>query len=249
MIVFLALSGINTGQGLHNGFSMLGQDDPMKTKPFDDAPSEEGPPIALGTSLALEIDGVAERLSGILVGIVPGECLIVRGQFESLEGQGAEGRTITVQYSREGAANSFASEFMGAITTPLELAFIAYPEEIEAIELRAHKRRECFLPAELVVRNEIYAGAIQDISEKGCKFILDVSGGRESPAIEGSEQVILVVEAPEGEERQEIAGEARNVHFNAEFDAEEMQVGIKFQDEAPESLKSTIENTLTPEPF
>ena len=149
----------------------------MNTERYDNAAPEEGPPIALGTALQLQIDGISERVSGVLVGIVSGECLIVRGQFESLEGRLAEGHKTTVRYSHEGAVNTFASEFMGVITTPVELAFIKHPEQIEAIELRSHKRMECFLPAELIIRNEIYSGTIQDVSEKGCKFILDVSGG------------------------------------------------------------------------
>jgi len=228
---------------------MFGQDDPMNTELYDNATSEEGPLIALGTALQFQIDGVSERFSGVLVGMVAGEYLVIRGQFESLEGQLIEGHKTSVRYAHEGAVNAFASEFMGAITTPVELAFIKHPEEIEAIEIRAHNRMECFLPAELIIRNEICSGTIQDISEKGCKFILDVSGGRESPAIGESERVTLVVQMPEVEEKQEISGEVKNVHCNAEFDTEEMHVGIKFQDETSESLKRIAEHISTVELF
>jgi len=219
----------------------------MNTELYDNATSEEDPTITLGTALQFQIDGVSERFSGVFVGMVAGECLIIRGQFESLEGRLVEGHKTTARYTHEGAVNAFASEFMGAITTPVGLAFIKYPEEIEAVELRAHKRMECFLPAELIIRNETYSGTIQDISEKGCRFILDVSGGRESPAINEAERVTLVVQMPEAEERQEISGEARNVHFNAEFDTEEMHMGVRFQDETSESLKRIAEHVLAAE--
>jgi len=218
------------------------KDDLMDTQDYEDVSSPKGPVIALGTPVQLQIDGVSERLYGVLVGMIAGECLIIRGQFDSLEGQAIEGKKATVGYPHEGAANTFASEWMGAITTPVELAFVKYPEEIEVRELRAHERMECFLPAELIIRNETYAGTIQDISERGCKFILNISGGRESPEINEPERVTLLVHMPEAEERQEISGEARNVHFSAAFDAEEMHVGIQFLGEASEGLKRIAED-------
>jgi len=214
----------------------------MDTEHYENVPSPERPVIAMGTPLEMQIDGISERFFGILVGIVAGECLIIRGQFDSLEGQATEGNKVTVRYIHEGAVNAFSSEWLGAIATPVELAFIRYPEAIEALELRAQKRAECFLPAELIIRNEIYSGTIQDISEGGCRFILDISGGRESPAINEAERVILMVPTPEAGEKQEIAGEARSVHFTAEFDGEEMHVGIQFQDEPGESLKRIAES-------
>lgn len=221
----------------------------MSTEGYINASAEEGLVLAIGTALQAQIAGVSERISGVLVGVVAGECLIIRGQFDSLEGLSVEGQRATVHYIQQGARKAFAGEWIGAITSPVELAFIKYPEEIETIELRAHKREECFLPADIKIRNEVYSGIVQDISEKGCRFILDVSGGGEAPAIGKAEQVIVVVHLPEAEEKEEIAGEVRNAHFAAEFDTEEMHVGIEFQDETPESLKRIAENIMAAEPF
>ena len=215
--------------------------DLVNTEYRDNASLEEGPTIALGTELSLQLEGTPERISAVVAGVVAGECLIIRGAFDSLEGQVVEGSRATVRYTQHGAMNTFASQWMGAIQTPVDVAFITYPEAIEASELRACQRKECFLPAELIIRNEAYLGTVQDISEKGCKFIRDVSGGRDAPAVDEFERVILVVQMPEGEDRREISGEVRNVCLHAEFDTEEMHVGVKFQDETAESLKGIVD--------
>jgi hypothetical protein len=198
--------------------------------------------IALGTTLHLNIDGVADGLTGVLVGMVPNEYLIIQGQFYDIEDKLCKESKAIVRYVHEAIVYKFSSQLLGVISTPVELGFLAYPEEIETIELRSNKRIECFLPAELVIRGEKYQVVIRDISEGGCRLKAKLPKGKALPAITSNDQLTLIAQLSGKEYPQLILGEVRHIQFLSDFDAEEMHIGAKFHERGLEDLKTIIEH-------
>jgi len=209
----------------HNDYSMLGE------KFF----------IMPGIPLQLQIEGIFGSLKGVLAGMVPDEYLIIQGQFSGIADKLFKGNRATVRYVQKGVVYGFSSEFIGVILTPVELAFIKYPEKVETIELRSHKRIECFLPAELIFGKERHQGTILDISEGGCRCLIKASNEKELPALKINEQLTLMFQVPGIEGNQTISGEIRDTHYNLQFDTEEMRLGVKFHEDTSEVLKKIAE--------
>jgi hypothetical protein len=207
-----------------------------------DNKTEKDQIIALGTTLHLKIDGGAEGFKGVLVGIVPNEYLIIKGQFYEIEHKSCKESETIVRYVHEGIVYKFSSLLLGVISTPVELGFLTYPEEIETIELRSHKRTECFFPAELIIRNEKYQVVIQEVSEGGCKFKAKLPKGEKLPAIKKNDPLTLMAQLSGKEDAQTILGEARHIQFLSDFDTEEMYTGVKFHEPGPQELKTNIEH-------
>ncbi|MBN2468954.1 MAG: PilZ domain-containing protein [Deltaproteobacteria bacterium] len=193
--------------------------------------------IELGTTLQLKIQGSVARLKGVLVGMVPEEYLIIRGDFTSLTGRLHKGRRISGRYLYEGTICEFHSELIEFVDTHRELAFIQYPDKIETSELRSHRRVGCFLPAELTIGTQEYRSVILDLSEGGCKCVADVSKEEEAQSIRLNGQVTVGFGLPGVEGKHTIVGDVKGIQFVTESDTEETRLGIKFREVAPEVKK------------
>jgi c-di-GMP-binding flagellar brake protein YcgR len=172
---------------------------------------------------------------------VPNEYLIIQGQFYDIEEKLCRESKTTARYVHEGIVCAFSSQLIEVIATPVELGFLTYPEKIEPIQLRSNRRIECFLPAELVIRGDKYQVVIRDISEGGCRLRGKLPKGKTSLAIARNDQLTLVAQLPEDEHAQIILGEVRRIQFLSDFDAEEMDIGVKFHKRGLENLKTIIE--------
>lgn len=197
--------------------------------------------IALGTTLHLNIDGVADGLTGVLVGIVPNEYLIIQGQFYDIKNKLGKDNKATVRYVHEDMVSKFSSQLVGVIATPVELGFLTYPEAIKTIDLRSHRRIECFLPTELLIRGEKYRVVIRDISEGGCRLTARLPKGKALPAITRNDQLTLIAQVSGEGYPQLILGEVRHIQFFSDFDAEQMHIGVKFHERGLKDLQTIIE--------
>lgn len=202
----------------------------------------------LGTNLQFKIEGVVERLNGILVGMIPDTCLIIQGHFASVADKVPDGTRTTIRYREGDTVYGFNAEFKGIISHPEHLAFITYPEEIETIERRRQRRFKCFLPAEVMIGDEKRPGIIQDISERGCTFVIKVSPGGRALPIRVSDSLTLAFQWPGMDKKEAIVAEVRSIQFSVEFYKNEMRLGVKKCDDASEVLKRIADYLATFEP-
>jgi hypothetical protein len=210
--------------------------------------SEKGflPPV--GTALKLYLKGNPDPLQGVLVGIIPDKYLIVMGQFRAAAGTALEGRKTTVQFVREDTVYEFDSELSGVSCHPEEIAFITCPEKVEPIERRRQKRFACFLPAASVIGEEKHQGVIQEISERGCTFVIKASPGVKVPPMKISDPLTLSFQWPGMKKEEAIVGEVRSIQFSIEFYKNEMRLGVKKRKDASGVLKRIAEYFGTFEP-
>ncbi len=80
-----------------------------------------------------------------------------------------------------------------------------YPDNIEKINLRKSERIKIFLPGRLRVGEDIYIGAIVDLSKDGCLFTMEP--GEIVPDQEG----ILQVDLPGGDTLEKLPCGVKNV--------------------------------------
>jgi PilZ domain len=66
---------------------------------------------------------------------------------------------------------------------PFRLLFLAYPANIETVNLRQHQRIPCLVPATAKRGDASYDGVLLDLSLTGCCFAYDRSADGEEPEI------------------------------------------------------------------
>lgn len=205
--------------------------------------TEKGISIKLGTQVKIEIEGVGIRLRGTLVGMEPGEYLIVKLQdatFDGLKDGLFQGNKIIVRYVYEGSVFGFLSKLIETILTPIKLLYIEYPRIIENFDLRSQKRMDCFLPSSIIIRDEERQGSILDISEGGCCFLINMLKGEKLLSVQIDEQITLRCQFPGIEGEQMVSGKARKFSM----DKKETALRIQFYDLDPE-VKNTIAHYIS----
>ncbi len=135
--------------------------------------------MKVGTTLDIQIEGEKEGLTSEVIGVVEGKYLIIRmppplhsmGDVSNLR---YEGHPVIVRYMHKGAVYRFKSRMKYVIAAPVKLIFIEYPEKkIENQNLRAHKRIDCYLPANAKIADDTIGVTIADISRGGCQVTVE----------------------------------------------------------------------------
>lgn len=187
--------------------------------------------IGLGTTLQLEVgqQGRESKVTGVLIGMVPEECLLIRvpaipGILDKL----SEGSPIVVRYVYAGSIYGFTSVVLAYTLKPALVVFINYPTSVESMSLRKAKRLQCFFPAKVKIGAEGHRAVIVDISMGGCRIHVE-HGADESLLQSRGRTVSLVFQLTGLAEEQAIGGRIQNVKSEGMI----AEIGIAFdpQDE------------------
>ena len=199
--------------------------------------------IKLGTQVRIEIGGVATRLKGTLVGIEEGDYLIIKVHnaiFAGIEDRLFQGNHIIVRYIDDGTVSGFSSKLIEAILTPIKLLYIEHPKTIENFDLRSQERVDCYLPASITIGDEERQGAILDISERGCCYLIRPRNGERLLSVQIDEHITVRCQFPGIEGEQRISGKVRNFSM----DMQETALRIEFYEIAPK-LQHTIAHYIS----
>ena len=194
--------------------------------------------IEIGAQLQIEIEGVASRFKSSVVGIEPDEYLVIKTpiispRFGSIKHKLFPGSKIVVRYLHKGTVFGFKTKLIEAISSPIRLLFVEYPDIIEHHDLRYHKRIDCSLPARIEMKGEERKGTILDISEKGCRHRMKTFKGEKLPPIQIDEEITLFCKFPGIEGEHEVLGIVKNINK----DKHEMVLGIVFHEITPDVQK------------
>lgn len=137
--------------------------------------------LEIGTRMALSIDGQSQgpdgRIAADLVGMVHFEYIILRLPWvPGLRSRLVGGASVTVRFVSSGELCGFQVPVITHIAKPSLLLFLEYPEVIEKLALRQHKRVRCALPVQFHSRRGDANGVIADFSRGGCRMAVDVRG-------------------------------------------------------------------------
>jgi c-di-GMP-binding flagellar brake protein YcgR len=205
--------------------------------------------LPVGTRLQMEIGGIDIKLESSAVGLIPDDAIIIKypvtGNLGSITHKLFKGNKVMIRYIYGGSVFAFQSEMLGSTSDPFRLIFIAYPSLIARHRLRKNSRVQCYLPAEMFLKNKNdrdiipdigYSGIVSDLSIQGCCFGMIRSSSNQTPPhirIEGL--VAVQIQLPGIETKIELVGAVRR----SELDANKMNIGIQFK-EIDEDIKNRI---------
>lgn len=183
--------------------------------------------IELGCQVSIQVEGMEERLTSYLVGMLLNTYLII--ETPSIIGIGdllPKGSPVVVRYLYLGEVFGFCSTVLGSTTLPFKIIFLSYPEVIEKINLRKKPRISCSIPASLNYRDLEIKGIIENINSGGCKFT--TTQDAEDPeiqqiSIEDDIQLFFPLFGLEG------IKEFHGIVRNNNCDSKRIELGIEFK--------------------
>jgi c-di-GMP-binding flagellar brake protein YcgR len=195
--------------------------------------------MKIGTTFEIQIEKTDTRLTSELFAVEEGKFLIIKiSPFQSLQHTARlvhTGTNIAIRYMQDGTVFGFKSIIIHFMVEPARLIFIKYPEEIESLDLRGHKRIECYLPANVKIADKAIEGAIMDISREGCQFSVKNAKAGNSLKLQVDSEISVSFQLPGVEKKLIVAGEQKNI----KKDRDSVNIGIKFSNmniEAQEKL-------------
>lgn len=130
--------------------------------------------LELGTALQLEPDTPERSVSGELMGMRVGEYLICRLSEKNWQQAGfTSDEHLRVKYILADDVLGFRTRIIRTIQNPDFLIFLAYPQDVSSCNIRAEKRVECFLSAELDLDGQTLACVIANINKNGCLTLVE----------------------------------------------------------------------------
>jgi c-di-GMP-binding flagellar brake protein YcgR len=202
----------------------------------------------IGTRVQFQLGGKLEKLktSGVLAGMIHDEHVMIRippipGILDRLN----EGDPVVVRYIYAGKAYGFNSTILAFTNKPALIVFLAYPDEVESVNLRETQRVPCCLSAKIVAEGGGYKAVIEDISLGGCRACLE-DGVSESSSLDIDQMIELAFHLDGVAKEQVISCTIRNLKKDAQL----YQIGIQFDKENETVLKNVeqyIENLTSQE--
>ncbi len=204
--------------------------------------------IGLGTPVQVELEGVAGRTPGTLVGMVPERYLVLGlgGERDANYSKLFKGTSLVVRYIYNGAVYGFQSASLGSVTSPDRLLFVSYPSIVAEQSLRSVPRTTCVLPGSLTIDDEEVPGQILDMSVRGLRLAYretledeDDEPGSTMPDIE--DELAVKVTLPGNADAVDIATIVRNRGFD---ELGRCVLGLQFE-EPDEELTEAVNNYLS----
>lgn len=202
--------------------------------------------LDLGMRMALDLstlEGADEgrRLAAELIGVVHFEFLILRLPWvPGLRARLLPGSMMTVRFVSSGDLCGFQSAVLSHTAKPALILFLEYPEVIEKLTLRQHRRVRCALPVQMHSRRGDAPGLIADLSRGGCKLALDLRGQSGLRQMVAGDQLVLRSSfSPDGVP-QTVTCTVRTV----DIEVSRMVLGVAFTD-ADQSFWDSLDFFLT----
>lgn len=198
--------------------------------------------LDIGLELKMEFDAIDSSLESILIGLIPGNCIITSTptHFIVTRTSVAVDSVVLIKYMYMGRLCLFKSKLLKTIDTPQHMLFLDYPAVIHYQEMRRAKRAAIYVPCTLNLPDgRQYFGAFIDLSGTGGLCQIKTKGNKNSPKIEIGQNIEIHCLLPGLMEEQHIKGVIRNFKRNSQ----ESRVGIEFSS-LHTHLKETIDRYL-----
>lgn len=192
--------------------------------------------IEVGTSVYLEIEGIATPIKSVLIGMQPGEYLIVKSPPSAVlshDLRDFKGRMVVVRYLAHGTVFGFQTSLLSSIIDPVRLMFLICPRIIQEYNLRAAQRLDCHLPCHVMLRGDEIEGVIQDTSLTGCRVSIRAAklNKQAESSIVRDTAVQLRFHLPGEASPLTLAGKIRNI----EHDSAHVTFGMAFDELAADA--------------
>ncbi|AOV16246.1 hypothetical protein BJI67_03420 [Acidihalobacter aeolianus] len=152
------------------------QDIELAKQPQDAEPSDFSPILTGGLKVFVQVPPYEARFEASILGCVAQEYVIVRAAASGKSPGVASlaprvGDKLIVRFLVDGVAYGFVTPVIHSGALPEPLLFLHYPERIDRVSVRQHRRLPCRLPCTLVgSTGEKNIALLLDISEQGAKI-------------------------------------------------------------------------------
>lgn len=187
---------------------------------------EEVPSIPVGVDLLADIDGIGERMPCRLVGADEGEFLLATTPGEGMRDQYYIGREFLGRFASEGKICGFRAKVQQAVSSPVRVLFLSYPDSLEEIALAPGQSVSPGLPAVILSNGSRLVGLVSQLTREGARFAPsdEQESSLECPAsvevgilLPGSEQAVrFPAEASNGLEGEAIAVSFQSLEADAQ---------------------------------
>ena len=184
--------------------------------------------VGIGTRMRFQLGEKGQEFkgSGVLLGIMPNEYLMIRvPPIPGILSRLNENDLIVVRYVYAGNVYGFNSAILNYVQKPALIVFLTYPIVVETVNLRKTQRVECLLPATVKTDRGDYKAVIVDISQGGCRVCLD-HGASQSSSFDIDQRIGLSFHLAGVAEEQVIDGRIRVLKKDAQIS----EMGIQFDE-------------------
>lgn len=190
--------------------------------------------LEIGTKLLIDFDNISIPFQSKLVGMEHGKYLVVKAPepIGGIHYDFSNVDPLIVKTLYKGTVYAFQSKLKTVISTPSKLMFINYPQKIEHLELRSHKRYKCSIVTQTEVDHARVGGVIENISRGGCLCTLENVLTDENLSFNLVNRAIsLNCYFPGTKKKISLLGEVKNLKEKSD----EMVLGVEFifQDNSP----------------
>ena len=198
--------------------------------------------LDIGLRIRLEFDTIGATLESVLVGLVPGNCIITTtpSHFIITRTPIEIDTVIIAKFMYLSKLCLFKSRITKVIESPHHMLFLEYPTVIHYHEMRKAKRTAIYIPCTLeVAGDEKYFGSFIDLSSAGGLCQIKKIANETFPSLQIGQRIELSCLLPGLPDEQRIKGITKNFKRTTS----EAMIGIEFL-ELPPYLKETIERYL-----
>ena len=186
--------------------------------------------LPIGTPLRVDIQGVAQNLNSVLVGIDPERHYwivrtpdrVVAERIRLLPGD-----EVMVRFLHHGTAMGSNSGLLSAVHDPAHLLFITIPRVLAEHNLRNTPRNTSFLPARLAVNEATVNGSLHDIGQGGCRFFHRDRSDDPLPELNEGDRVTVHFKSTGLDAELAFPGEVRGIH---EEPNRHTSIGVRFDE-------------------
>lgn len=130
--------------------------------------------FAVGRRCLVQFEPKGQKYTASIIGIEPFDFFIVRLPLvPGIQKWMTGGGSAVVRMEQGGTLYGFTSDILAAHIRPAPMLMLSYPENVEYLQLREHKRTRCMLPVELVSEFFNASGFVTDLSLGGCRAVID----------------------------------------------------------------------------
>ncbi len=201
-----------------------------------------------GQQVAITFDDDNRQYFCLCLGMLQDRFFLTQIPSDSeIQDELARGKSAVARFVESGMLCSFKTRIRKVLTDPFHLIFFDYPDSLNVTNLRSSKRVAVFLPAVIEWAGEEYGGAIRDLSEGGCLFIMNTCQDEEHSgvnkafkSIETGSTFPIKFQMHGEKEPTELGCKVARL----EEDQEELRMGIAFQ-KSSERITSKIGNYVS----
>ncbi|MDL2291185.1 flagellar brake protein [Desulfovibrio sp. OttesenSCG-928-F20] len=133
---------------------------------------------------------------------------------------------IEISFLSGGARNSFIAEIITYTARPALLLFTSYPDRMSVMETRKSQRVTCAVPASLITPYGDALAVISDLSNGGCRVVMEMTGQSTVRKITEGDRVVMQLPLSPQESQVRGIGLVRSV----ETSGSRLTLGLAFEE-------------------